>query len=223
MSEWWTYRPSSFLLFAPQTYYRLIEAFNREVWPAQLIALVAVLLLVAIARRGTNAARRVVALALAAAWALVAWRFLWLHYSAINWAAPWFAAAFGLQAALLIGSAVRGHRELPAPRTQRYAGLLVVVLALALQPLIALSAGRAWPQLEVAGLLPDPTAIVTLGLLLITWRRPWLLLVVPILWCVGSALTLWNLHAPDAVVPAAAAALALGTVLRRATRDAPAA
>ena len=30
MSEWWTYRPSDFLLFAPRTYYRLFERpFNQ--------------------------------------------------------------------------------------------------------------------------------------------------------------------------------------------------
>ena len=33
MSEWWTYRPSDFLLFAPRTYYRLFELYNAEIWP----------------------------------------------------------------------------------------------------------------------------------------------------------------------------------------------
>ena len=40
MSEWWTYRPSDFLLFAPRTYYRLIELYNSEVWPLQIGALI---------------------------------------------------------------------------------------------------------------------------------------------------------------------------------------
>ena len=39
MSEWWTYRPSDFLLFAPRTYYRLIELYNVEWWPLHLAVL----------------------------------------------------------------------------------------------------------------------------------------------------------------------------------------
>jgi hypothetical protein len=38
MSEWWTYRLTSFLLFSPRTYYRLIELYNESIWPAQLAA-----------------------------------------------------------------------------------------------------------------------------------------------------------------------------------------
>ena len=39
MSEWWTYRPSDFLLFSPRTYYRLFELYNAEVWPGHVLAL----------------------------------------------------------------------------------------------------------------------------------------------------------------------------------------
>ena len=39
MTEWWTYRPSDFLLFSPRTYSRLFELYNAEVWPAHLLAL----------------------------------------------------------------------------------------------------------------------------------------------------------------------------------------
>ena len=41
MSEWWTYRLSSFLLFSPHTYGRLIERYNASIWPWQLAGLAA--------------------------------------------------------------------------------------------------------------------------------------------------------------------------------------
>src|SRR5258707_15614550 len=50
MSEWWTYRLTSFLLFSPRTYYRLLELYNLAIWPAQLagaaigVAIVALLI-----------------------------------------------------------------------------------------------------------------------------------------------------------------------------------
>ena len=39
MSEWWTYRLSSFLLFSPRTWFRMHELYNADIWPAQLAAL----------------------------------------------------------------------------------------------------------------------------------------------------------------------------------------
>jgi hypothetical protein len=215
MSEWWTYRPSDFLLFSPRTYFRLAESYNLEVWPGQVVAVAAALLLVALAWRGSRRAGRLIALALACAWALVAWRFHWTLYATINWAAVYFAMAFGAQAALLVGAAfldgLRFDRRPPARR--RYAGLALVVLALALQPLAALMLGRPLLQLEAAGLFPDPTALVTLGLLLIAGRAHGALFLVPVLWCLVSAATLWTMQAADAPLPFIGALVAIATTV----------
>ena len=210
MSEWWTYRPSDFLLFAPRTYYRLAESHNTELWPAQIVVVLAAVLLVATACRGTAPAGRRVALGLAAAWAFVAWRFHWHHYATINWAAIYFGAAFGLQALLLAGAALRdGLRyELRPPAVRRYTGLALVVVALVAQPLSALMLGRPVAQLETAGLFPDPTALFTLGLLLVAGRAHWSPFPVPLLWCMVSATTLWTMSAADAPLPLLGALLA---------------
>lgn len=210
MSEWWTYRPSDFLLFAPRTYYRLVEIYNAELWPAQLVAIGLCLVLIGIAWRGWRHAGRVTAATLAVAWGFVGWRFHWQHYATINWAAIHFAAAFAVQAALLIGAAVSGGLVFgAAPRARRYAGLALLVTALALMPLAALALGRPLRQLEVAGLSPDPTALATLGLLLVARRAHWSLFAVPVLWCVVSAVTLWTMNAADAWIPLLGGALAL--------------
>ena len=211
MSDWWTYRPSDFLLFAPRTYYRLIESYNAELWPAQLATQAAALLFVALAWRGSARSGRFVALGLAAFWALVAWRFHWTRYATINWAAVHFALAFATQVVLLIGAAlVDALRFDRRPRAaQRYAGLALVVIALALQPLAALMLGRPAMQLEAAGLFPDPTALLTLGVLLIASRAPWWLFPIPVLWCLVSATTLWTMNAADAPLPFLGAVLAM--------------
>jgi hypothetical protein len=213
MSEWWTYRPSDFLLFAPRTYYRLIEAYNAESWPWQAVALAAALALVALAWRRAPHAGRIVAFVLALAWGAIAWRFHWERYATINWAATYFAGAFALQAALLAWTGLAGGLDYGGTsRRRRYAGLALVVAALALLPLAALAAGRPWRQLEIAGLSPDPTAILTLGLLLLAQRSHWWLHAVPVLWCVVSAATLWTMRAPDAFVPLLAAVVAAAAV-----------
>jgi hypothetical protein len=213
MSDWWSYRPSDFLLFAPRTYYRLVEAYNAQSWPWQVVAITAALVLVALAWRRSKHAGRIVAFVLAVAWAAVGWRFHWNRYATINWAAVYFAAAFALQGALLAWAGVAGALDYGGTsRRRRYAGLALIVTALAVLPFAALAFGRPWRQLEVPGLSPDPTAILTLGLLLLARRARWFLYAIPVLWCAASGLTLWTMQSPDAFVPLLAALVAAAAV-----------
>jgi hypothetical protein len=210
MSEWWTYRPSDFLLFAPRTYYRLIEIYNQELWPAQIAALAVILIVTTMAWRASPGAGRVVAIALAIAWALSGWRFHWHHYATINWAAPWFAVGFALQALLLMWAAMSDRLAYAiGTGARRTVGGALVALAVVVQPTTALALGRPSTQIEVAGLFPDPTAIATVGLLVAAHRAHWSLYPLPLAWCVISALTLRTMAAPDAILPAVAAAVAV--------------
>jgi hypothetical protein len=109
MSEWWTYSLSDFLLFSPRTYYRLFELYNLAIWPAQLLALALGVLILALLRPGPVWKGRVVAAVLATCWLWVAWAYFLERYETINWAASYFAAAFAVEAALLIW--VGGFRQ----------------------------------------------------------------------------------------------------------------
>jgi hypothetical protein len=167
MSEWWSYRLSSFLLFSERTYRRLFELYNAEVWPAQLAALGlgAALLALALARPA-GAARAAFAL-LGACWLWVAAVFLARHYATINWAAPGLALAFGAQGVLLLGAAAaaRGMQLHPPRGARGTIGLGLLLAAVLVQPAFAPLAGRPWQGAEVFGLAPDPTVAGTLGVL----------------------------------------------------------
>jgi hypothetical protein len=214
MSEWWSYRPSSFLLFAPTTYYRLFELYNAALWPVHLALIVVCVAVLMFAIRGGLARGRVIAAALAIAWAWVAWGFHWQRYATINWAAAYFAVAFGIQALLLASAAARGTIVYRGIRSVRASiGWAIAAFAMVGQPLIALQLGRPWTQLEFAGLAPDPTAVATLGLLLAAARASWPLWVIPILWCAVTGLTLWTMNAADWIVAPLTAVVALSAAL----------
>jgi hypothetical protein len=212
MSEWWTYRLTSFLLFSPRTYYRLLELYNLAIWPAQLAGMAIGLAIVAllIGKRGHR--DRIIAGLLAVCWLWVAWAFHHQRYAQINWAAPWFAAAFAFQALLLVVVGVLAGRLVLQPASGgklRIATSIVAISALG-YPLLALLAGRPWTTAETFGVAADPTAIASVAVLaLIRGRIRWLLLVVPLLWCAVAAATLWAMNAPEALVVVAAAVLAL--------------
>lgn len=229
MSEWWTYRPTDFLMFAPRTYWRLFELHNQALWPAPwLLVVIGTLWLAWRLWRGTPALRSGIA-ALALAWAFVGWAFLLQRFEPIHWVAGGFAAGFVVQAGLLVVLAGAGALRAAPPGVCDRTGLALVAFAMWLHPLLAPAAGRPWGQAEVFGLAPDPTAIATLGLLLCTmagtpaarawWRAAWAL---PVAWCVISAATLATMASAQAVVPAGAVLLAGAALLaeRRAERRA---
>lgn len=194
MSEWWTYRLSDFLMFSPQIYWRLVERYNRDVWPVQLFALAAAGLLLWLAIVPRPGAQRVTAAVLAAVWLWTGWAFHWQRYAAINWAAEYVAVAFGVQAVLLLGAAVfdAGREIEPAGPVARRMGLIVAACGALLYPLAGLLAGRPLAQAEVFGLMPDPTALTTLGVLLASrLRYRGGLAIIPALSFAAGLLTLW--------------------------------
>lgn len=195
MSEWWSYSLSDFLMFSARSYYRQFELMNRELWPLHLLALAAGVLLFTCMLKPRAMASRAAFAVLALAWAWVGWAYHLLRYADINTGAPWFAAGFGVQAALLAWMALRAAAQ-PIAGVQSWPARFLVIAALA-YPLLAPLAGRSLMQAEVFGLAPDPTVVGTFGALLF-WRAPWPLWVVPLAWCAISSATLLELRAGQA-------------------------
>jgi len=238
MSEWWTYRLYDFLLFTPRTYYRLFELYNAAVWPAQVAAVALGLSLVWLCvkaplppslsprsrggrgggegRRGAAGAAMaptVAASILAGVWLWTGIAFLWMRYATINFAAKYAAWAFVVEAGLLAWTAIRGAFDPPAGAIGRV-GVVIVLFAVLIEPLSAPLLGRLLRQIELFGLAPDPTAVATLGALLaVRPRRRWLLMIVPVLWCALTGLTLLAMSAKDWWMAPAAGLLGIALAL----------
>jgi hypothetical protein len=212
MPEWWTYRLADFLLFSPRTYYRMIERFNEALWPVHVVTLMLGCTIPVLLLRPRLGRFRVIWLSLGLLWGWVAWAFLWHRYSSINWAAVYFIPLFALQALLLLRTASGPVRPAATRRGKRALGVILLTGSLVLYPAMAPLAGRPWRQAEVFGMTPDPTAIATLGVtLLVSQRISGLLLVVPVLWCLISGLTLWAMGSPEAWLLPLAALLGTGS------------
>lgn len=211
MTEWWTYGLQDFLLFAPRTYHRLFELYNAEVWPLQVPACAAGLALAGLVGPlcGRRWAWRSALVLLALAWAWVAWAFHLQRYATINWAAPWFAAAFAAQALALLVAAALPARAARRAGLGRRVGAGLILFAVLAQPVVGVAAGRNWSQAEWFGLAPDATAVATLGVLLALpgAARGWLW-VAPLAWCLVGSLTLWAMRSADAAAPVLGAAVA---------------
>ena len=194
LATWLSYRPGDLLMFSPATYLRLFERLNLEFWPGHLVLVSLVAAMLWLARRPERHAHRAAGLLLAMAWGSVVWGFFRL-YAEINLAAPWFAGVFVVQALALAAVALAGP-GLALDRAGRRAriGLPVALWGLVGHPLLLLALGRTPAAVELFGLAPAPTAITTIGLLLMSPLRPLApLLALPVAWCLIAALTWWAL------------------------------
>lgn len=194
MAEWWTYRPSDFLMFSARSWGRLLERWNGELWPWQAAIVAAGAALVALAAFRPERSRRAILAVLALAWAAVGWAFHWDRFADINTGARGFAVAFAVQA-LLLGIAALQPPPTRRPPRFRPLGLVVAALAVLAYPLIAPATGLGWAQSELALAMPDPTALLTVGLLLalpVRWKTALLLL--PFLALAIGAATAWLLR-----------------------------
>ncbi len=196
LGNWTNYAPADFLLFSSEVYVRQFVLYNEAVWPMQFAALVAgAIVLYTVAQPAPTSGKWRLAYVIAAvAWAIVGWFYMWLRYGEINWAAYYVAPAFGVEAALLLWLALRPPPAGYSSRLIRHSATGLGIVALLIYPMMAGLAGRPWQGGEIFALMPDPTAILTLALLIPA--RGWLAAaarIIPLLWCLASAATLWVL------------------------------
>lgn len=203
MPDWLTYRLSDFLLFSPRTYYRMFELYHAQIWPIHLMVLGSMAAIAVLLRRQEEWRDRAITGVLAVWWAWVAIAFHLQRYATINWAARYFAALFTIQALLLVWyGVVHGRLHFRLSREPAvYMAVGLIIFALVLEPSAGRIAGRAWRQVEIFGLTPDPTAIGTLAFLaLSTPRTPHTLVIIPAAWCAIGGATLRALGSGEAWV-----------------------
>jgi hypothetical protein len=206
MSEWWTYRPTDFLMFSPRAYWRLFELHHAQWWPLHAVlgaAAVALVLALAWGKRWPLV-WRLGGLGLAAATGLAAWAFVWQRYVPINWGAQAVAVALALAAVLVLGLIAQPRSALAPSHTlsrlRWRVGLGVMAGAAVLYPGAAMIAGRPWTQGEWVGMAVDPTVLALLG---------WLLCAVPL---TKAARICWWATALTAMALGLASAATLATM-----------
>lgn len=179
-----------------QTWFRLVESYNEAYGIFPLASLLLAALLLWLLLRPIKHAPRFALILLAACWGWCGWVFQMQYHASLNWAGAYFGWLFVIQTGLLLLAAVFSKtlawREFTS--WQAKLGLLVLSLGLLLQPLSGLLESRTIEQLEWFGLIPAPTTLATLGILMLLnhWIRIGLL-IIPIVWSLISAAFAWKL------------------------------
>jgi hypothetical protein len=171
--------------FTLEEFLRMVERYNTAVWPAQIVAyvLAAAAVLFAILNRGISG--KLVSAILAAYWLWVGIAFNWISFAKLYPPAIVFAVLFVIQGITLAARGVFRDDLAFGVRADAYGvvGGVCVLYGMFGYQAIEYLLGRGYPRALLVGLVPCPTAIFTLGVLLWTTRRlPLYVLVIPFLY-----------------------------------------
>ena len=194
------------LPFSIEQFYDVFRAYNTSIWPAQVLLLALAFVAVALVFVRQRWSDVVISAILALLWVWLGLAYHLAFFTAINPVAYGFAAVSVAGGLVFFWQGVV-HRRLVfhwSPGGRAFAGLAVVVFALAVYPAWSVYAGHGYPALPTFG-APCPTTIFTLGLMaFVVAPYPRGPLVVPVIWCFvgGQAVFLLGVP-PDAGLIAA--------------------
>ena len=219
MNEWTSYQLQDFIPFTADVYLRLLERMGETFWPLHLCTLAAGLTALFLALTDRS---RVACALIAPLWCFVGVAYFSDRYSELNWAGRYIGQAFIVEGVILILIAITavGIEKAPSFRSPAaITGILLTVCGLILYPLIGPLLGGSWLGAETFGIHADPTAVATLGLILLTLRGAalWIAAVIPALWLGISGLTLLVLDLPWASALLIAPGIALAGLVCKST------
>jgi hypothetical protein len=185
------------LPFTAEILFSSFEQYNRALWPLPILAPALALAIVLLTFRPVRGSDRATAAVIALAWLWIGIGYHFLHFAAIDFAAPVYGAFFVLEGLLLAWTGVARNRLAFRFGADLFGWCGLALAALA-WPLADALFGHGWQSARVVGLAPGPTAAFTLGLLLLTaGRTPLHLAIIPLLWTLVAGATAWILTVPQ--------------------------
>jgi hypothetical protein len=206
------------LPFSTTEFLDLFARYNQAFWPAAVVLWIATAVTVALLPTSWRRSDRVLAGLLAAHWMWSGAVYHWALFTSINPAAWLFGALFIAQGALFLLAGSSGTRLSFATKRTGWGFVAWPLMLYALAyPGINAIAHDSLMRIPTFG-VPCTTTVFTAGLLLLAERKPWALVIIPVVWSVvgGSAAWLLGMGA-DAVLPIGGIAMVMHSLQRRAT------
>ncbi|MGD8999914.1 MAG: DUF6064 family protein [Granulosicoccaceae bacterium] len=175
--------------FTVQQFYEVFTHYNEAIWPIQILLYATALIALTLTFSEQRWAHRTIALILSGLWIWGGIVYHLIFFTRINAAAWLFGILFIFAAAVFIwfGAVKERLHFRPASNLRSILGLVLILYALVIYPLIGFFSGHHYPALPTFG-VPCPLTIFTLGILLLTDPpAPLQVLIIPVFWTgIGS-------------------------------------
>lgn len=172
------------LPFTTEQFLQVFTNYNQTIWPLQVLFILLAVICVVLIFRNSVYTNVIVPAILAFFWLWTGIIYHIIYFSKINSAAYLFGGIFVLEAVLIIYyGIIRKKLKLVYNKdTFSYSGIIHIIFALAIYPLIGFFIEHISPASPTFG-LPCPTTIFTFGILLFNkGKLPIRLIIIPIIW-----------------------------------------
>lgn len=176
------------LPFTTEQFFKVIEAYNVTIFPAQWIILVLGVFCLFLLHSSYPARNRIIGTYLGALWIWSGIVYHLIFFTGINKAAYVFGGIFILQGLLILFNTYHNNRLnfTFEQKTRAYVGYFFVLYGLVIYPIVSYFVEGSFERTIMIG-LPCPTTIVTFGLFILTSKVfPKYLLIIPTLWAIAG-------------------------------------
>ena len=170
--------------FTQEQFLTIFSQYNLAVFPLQIVFIILGIVALWFVVKKSPISDRIILLILIFFWFWMGIVYHILFFSSINPLAFAFGVLFMIEAGLLIYLGVIKKQVEFSLTMDRYTliGLIFILYAMIIYPVIGTVAGHGYPRLPTFG-LPCPTTIFTFGLFLMSDKKfPLPLLVIPLIW-----------------------------------------
>jgi hypothetical protein len=172
--------------FTIDQFLQVFKNYNLAIWPMQIVFYMLSFVMIYLAFKKSKSSDIIIQLVLASLWFWMGIVYHFGFFTSINKAAWVFGSLNVLQGFIFLYFGIIKTRLTYTfyPNFYGISGLLIIIYALAIYPVIGYFSGHEYPYSPTFG-LPCPTSIFTMGLLLLVDRRLSLwILAIPFLWSV---------------------------------------
>jgi hypothetical protein len=182
------------LSFSLEEFLVVLESYNLDIWPLQIIAYVLILLVLFISLKPTKYSAKIVSSILSLFWLFTGIVFCFIYWAPTHIFGYIFGICCTAQGLLFLYSLIRSDIIIdPQDKSYKLIGILFVLYAIIGYQVLGYYLGHIYPKFFAVGLVPCPTTIFTFGLfLMMNTKIPIKYVAIPFVISLGGFLAAYN-------------------------------
>jgi hypothetical protein len=181
------------LSFSIEELLLVLESYNLDIWPLQIIAYVLILLVLFLLLKPTKYSVKIVLVVLSFFWLFTGVVFCFIYWAPSHIFGYIFGICCTVQGLLFLYSLIRSDITIASPnKTNILIGMLFILYAIIGYQIFGYYLGHIYPKFFAVGLVPCPTTILTFGIFLIIRNIPIKYYVIPLTISLGGFLAAYN-------------------------------
>jgi len=160
------------LSFSLKEFLIVLESYNLDIWPLQIIAYVLILLVLFFSLKPTKYSAKIVLVVLSFFWLFTGIVFCFLYWTTSHIFGYIFGIFCVLQGFIFLYSIIKSDITIGSTdKTYTLIGVLFVLYAIIGYQILGYYLGHIYPKFFAVGLVPCPTTIFTFGIFLIINKK----------------------------------------------------